>query len=203
MQLSSVLIGGNAHQLVEHPEKIGIIIEAALIGNGIQGGIGADHFLGQHHPAIEDIIIHAAVGVFHKFVGEVGGADVELLGQIRNFQWLGVVGIDVSEHFLHDAVGNNGAGQRFGMVNDAANAADDALSQGIALKPGHGGGFLLHLLQLADQGEAFPGFFPCELKAVEPTGRVGAEKLVQVNLAAAQHIQCFQRDVQIRPFIPQ
>lgn len=201
IQLFAVLIGGNAHQPMEHAQEIGIIIKAALIGNGIEGGIGADHFLGQHHPAIENIIIDAAVCVFHKFVGKIGSTDVKLLCKIRYFNGLGIIAVDIRQHFLHDAIGNDGAGEGFGMIDDGTDPADDALHQGIALEAIHGTGGLLHLLKGADEMEAFLCFFPGELEAVKAPGGIGTEKLIQINLAAAQHIQRFQGKVQIGPFI--
>lgn len=67
--------------LPEHPEKVGIIPEAALLTGRGQGGTGPDHFVGCLQAEAGHILVDRYPGAALKGVHEIIAVHVEIVGQ--------------------------------------------------------------------------------------------------------------------------
>lgn len=71
MQILAIKAWRTLFILLEHSKKIGIIIETALICDGIQWQIRMKEFLGQHHAAKQDIVIYATACVLQECMRDI------------------------------------------------------------------------------------------------------------------------------------
>ena len=79
-QAFPVLAGRHAYDLCERTKKVGIIVEAALVGNIIQGGSSQDLLTGKDYPTVENVVVDAAVCKPGELMGQPGHADAEGTG---------------------------------------------------------------------------------------------------------------------------
>ena len=104
IQLFPILFRRHPDDLGKGAEKIGIIIETALIRDCVER-ISTQHQLAREcHSAVQDIVIDAAVGKACEFMGQIGFADAEAPGKIADSERLGIVIVDISQHILNHAV---------------------------------------------------------------------------------------------------
>ena len=112
--------GRHARDLCEGSQEAGIVVEPALEGHITQRYAGADHLLGQQHPAVQHIVIDAAAGIFDKFVGEEGYAHAELPGQRFQLDGRGEMIIHIGKDLLHRLVDHDGLDGLLGAVEHLA-----------------------------------------------------------------------------------
>ena len=129
-------------------------------------------------------------------MAEVTDADPELLGQLLRLQRLGVVAVDVGQHFLDDAVGQDIAGDGMGLAQRLTQLGED-FDQVAAFAEVFQRVVPAGRIQAADQPDAVLGVLGQKLEGVLPLGSVGAEEGIQVDLPAAQHAEHVRRQVQV------
>ena len=129
-------------------------------------------------------------------MAEVADADPELLGQLLRLERLGVVAVDVGQHFLDDAVGQDVAGDGMGLAQGLAQLGED-FDQVAAFAEVFQRVVPAGRVQAADQPDAVLGVLRQDLEGVLPLGSVGAEEGIQVDLPAAQHAEHVRRQVQV------
>lgn len=201
-ELLAILTGGHADDFAEGAEEIGIIIEAALIGDIVEGG-GTQHLLaGEHDPAIEHVIIDAAVGEADELMGKIGHADTEGAGEIFDADGLGVVIIYVGKNFLDDAAAEGRlALDGGGSAHSAAEEGHDIHHEGIILKTVIGvvfkGLISLVFADFANAGDKLLRILGSELIGADFTGGLGTKKLIKVDLAATQDPDDLRGEIEI------
>ena len=205
LQLFAVLAGRHAHNLAEGPEEVGIVVEPALVGNIVQGR-GPQHLLPrQHHPAVQHIVVNASVGEADKFVGKPGYADAETPRQVFDTDRLCVVVVNIGQDLLDDAVAEGFAFHRTGMPHGPAEKVQDIHHQGVILEAVERVVFEacipLVFTDPVDPRDILFRVLVVQLVRAHAPGRMGAEKLVQVDLSAAQHAQYLRGKVQVCPVV--
>ena len=201
-ELFPVLAGRYTDDAGEGTEKVRIVIEAALIGDVVQGG-RAQHLLSREHdPAVEHVIVNAAVGETREFVGQPRNADAERPGQVFHADRLGVVVIDVGEYLLDDAAAEDLALNRILLAHGTADHVQQIDHQGIIAETLIR--ITLAVLVFPDPVDAGDDRFRVpvgELVGADIAGQVLAEKVLRINLAAAQRAQDFRRQIEVSAFV--
>lgn len=160
MELFAKIAGRFARNFRERPQKIGIIAETALERDTVQAFI-AQHLLArQHNPAVQDVVIYAAVGEARKLMRQVGRTDIEKLRQVIDVQLFRIVVVDMGQHILDNAVHDRFTFRRRGGTEHVADHRKRLDHEGIILKAAYRilrQAFLF--LQLTDQRAEFRGGF--------------------------------------------
>ena len=194
--------GRHPDNMAEGTQKIGIIVEAALEGNGVQAFLSQHPLTGKHDPAVDHVFINAAVRKAGKLVGKIGGADVEHPGETGNVDGLRVMGVDIQQHILNQAVGQTLAfhGRRLphGIADQLKRLHHPgAVPETAELIRGHPA----LLLDLPETGDEPAGGLAAQLIGIAAGGGVGTEVGDQIDLAAAETLKHFRGNVQEGPIV--
>ena len=188
--------GRHAHHFAEDPQKAGIVIESAVVRHFVQRLVRVHHGLGQQHPAVEHIVIHAAAGVLHKLVGEEGHAHSKLARQGVQLQRLGVMIVDVGQDLMHGLVHHDGLHHFLGALHGAANDLQEVQKLGIVGELTHRGTGAQVGLQFLDQLLAGQRVLLRHGELQLAAGVVLAEEVLQVQVTAATVAQHGRGDVE-------
>ena len=200
--LGTILTGRNAGEFFEGTQEIGIVAEAAEIGDLAEGQGLKELLLGQDDTAVKDIVIDAVMDIAHELMGQGGDADAEGFGKAFQGQRLHIVLIDIDKDLMHHRVrrdsGKLGRGTAQGIQDDAEQGKDigeipETVHRSIILTVFHDGGHVVHafIRNLAFQGIDEAALTLCAL----------GEELDQVNLAAADSGQEIRGAIEVSPFI--
>ena len=156
---------------------------------------------GQHHPAVEHIVVNAAVGKPGELMREIRHTDSERTGKVFHADWLRVVVIDIIQNLLDNAAAEGLTLHRVSLAHRPADQIHQADHEGVVT---------ITLKWIAFMGLVVPdpvnagdkGF--CVLIAELPgTGAAGMlpEKVLRIDLPTAQPAHDFRREIQIGALI--
>ena len=188
--LGTILTGRNAGEFFEGTQEVGIVAEAAEIGDLAEGQGLKELLLGQDDAAVKDIVINAVMDIAHELMGQSRDADAEGFGKTFQSQGLHIVLIDIDKDLMHHRVrrdgGKLGRGTAQGIQDDAEQGKDigeipETVHRSIILTVFHDGGHVVHAFigNLTFQGIDEAALALCAL----------GEELDQVDLAAAYSSQ--------------
>lgn len=202
LDLLAVFLGGDAGDLLEGAQEVGVVPEAAEEGDVAEGEGLEQLLLGQHDPAVEDVVVQAVMGIAHEVVGQGRYADAALGGQGRQGQGLGEVLVHVHQHVVHPRASGCGRLPRGGVFHRLQHDAEEGqyIRQVREAVIGRAGAAVVH--QLPEEIAALLRFFlPQRIHpAVGPVRRI-PQQGGQVHQAAADPVQEFRRAIQVRPLI--
>jgi len=188
--LGTILTGRNPGEFFEGTKEVGIVAEAAEIGDLTEGQGLKELLLGEDDTAVKDIVIDAVMDIAHELMGQGGDADAEGFGKAFQGQGLHIVLVDIDKNLVHHRVrrdgGKLGRGTAQGVQDDAEQGKDigeipETVHRSIILTVFHDGGHVVHAFvrNLAFQGIDEAALALCALR----------EELDQVDLAASDGSQ--------------
>ena len=120
--LGTILTGGNAGEFFEGTKEVGIVTEAAEIGDLAEGQGLKELLLGQDDTAVKDIVIDAVMDIAHELMGQGRDADAETIRHAFQGKRLRIVFIYIDKHLMHHRICRDGGKLRrvalHGFQND-------------------------------------------------------------------------------------